>query len=35
MRIPRVDRCATCHMAADRKGFEEASLKELTDRHKS
>jgi mono/diheme cytochrome c family protein len=35
MRIPRVDRCATCHMAADRKGFEEASLKELTDRYKS
>lgn len=29
MRIPRVDRCATCHMAAERKGFEEASLKEL------
>jgi mono/diheme cytochrome c family protein len=24
MRIPRVDRCATCHVAADRKGFEEA-----------
>src|SRR5262245_10021058 len=35
MRIPRVDRCATCHMAADRKGFEEASLKELTDKYKS
>ena len=29
MKIPRVDRCATCHMAAERKGFEEASLKEL------
>ncbi len=23
MKIPRVDRCATCHVAADRKGFEE------------
>ncbi|HEY7112496.1 MAG TPA: c-type cytochrome [Thermoanaerobaculia bacterium] len=23
MRIPRVDRCATCHVAADRRGFEE------------
>ncbi len=30
MRIPRVDRCQTCHMAADRKGFEKASLDELT-----
>ena len=25
MKIPRVDRCATCHIAADRKGFEDAS----------
>ena len=24
MRIPRVDRCATCHIAADRKGFEDS-----------
>ncbi len=24
MKIPRVDRCATCHIAAERKGFEEA-----------
>ncbi|MGE5278595.1 MAG: c-type cytochrome [Acidobacteriota bacterium] len=24
MKIPRVDRCATCHVAADRKGFEDA-----------
>jgi len=24
MRIPRVDRCTTCHVAAERKGFEEA-----------
>ncbi|HYB53518.1 MAG TPA: c-type cytochrome, partial [Thermoanaerobaculia bacterium] len=23
MKIPRVDRCATCHVAADRKGFED------------
>ncbi|HKF44843.1 MAG TPA: c-type cytochrome [Thermoanaerobaculia bacterium] len=33
MRIPRVDRCGTCHMAADRKGFEKASLDELTTRY--
>src|SRR5262249_54468360 len=33
MRIPRVDRCGTCHMAADRKGFEKASLEELTTRY--
>ena len=25
MRIPRVDRCETCHIAAERKGFEDAS----------
>ncbi|MDQ6894532.1 MAG: c-type cytochrome [Acidobacteriota bacterium] len=25
MKIPRVDRCSTCHVAADRKGFEDAS----------
>lgn len=31
MRIPRVDRCETCHIAADRKGFENASLKELVE----
>ncbi len=24
MQIPRVDRCTTCHIAADRKGFEDA-----------
>ena len=24
MRIPRVDRCTTCHIGADRKGFEDA-----------
>jgi peptidoglycan hydrolase CwlO-like protein len=33
MRIPRVDRCQTCHMAADRKGFEKASLDELSTRY--
>lgn len=33
MRIPRVDRCQTCHMAADRKGFEKASLEELSARY--
>jgi mono/diheme cytochrome c family protein len=33
MRIPRVDRCQTCHMAADRKGFDKASLEELSSRY--
>ena len=33
MKIPRVDRCTTCHMAADRKGFEKASLDELVTEH--
>jgi mono/diheme cytochrome c family protein len=32
MRIPRVDRCATCHIASDRKGFEPASVQELTEK---
>ncbi len=27
MRIPRVDRCTTCHVAADRKGFEDPRIK--------
>ncbi len=35
MKIPRVDRCTTCHMAADRKGFEKASLDELIAKHPS
>ncbi len=35
MKIPRVDRCQTCHMAADRKGFEKASLDELSTRYPS
>ena len=26
MRIPRVDRCTTCHVAADRDGFEDPKL---------
>src|SRR5262249_29974534 len=30
MRIPRVDRCSTCHMAADRKGSEKALSDEVT-----
>ena len=29
MRIPRVDRCATCHVAADRNGFEDAEERRL------
>ena len=33
MKIPRVDRCATCHVAADRKGFEEASIKTVFRTH--
>ena len=33
MRIPRVDRCTTCHIAADRKGFEEASIREVFRTH--
>ncbi len=28
MRIPKVDRCTTCHIAADRKGFEDPRIKE-------
>ena len=28
MRIPRVDRCTTCHIAADRKGFEDPRIKD-------
>jgi len=27
MRIPRVDRCTTCHVGADRKGFEDPKIK--------
>jgi len=26
MRIPRIDRCETCHIGADRKGFDDAKL---------
>jgi mono/diheme cytochrome c family protein len=35
MKIPRVDRCTTCHMAADRKGFEKASLDGLVAKYPS
>lgn len=35
MKIPRVDRCGTCHMAADRKGFEKPSVQELVGTHPS
>jgi mono/diheme cytochrome c family protein len=28
MRIPKVDRCTTCHIAADRKGFDDPRIKE-------
>jgi cbb3-type cytochrome oxidase cytochrome c subunit len=32
MKIPRVDRCTTCHMAAELKGFEKAAIEELVAR---
>ena len=35
MKIPRVDRCQTCHMASDQKGFEKASLDEISARYPS
>jgi mono/diheme cytochrome c family protein len=35
MKIPRVDRCETCHIAADRKGFDEASLQQLVEERPS
>ena len=28
MKIPRVDRCTTCHVAADRKGFEDPKIRD-------
>src|SRR5262245_4104397 len=28
MQIPRVDRCTTCHIAADRKGFDDPRIRE-------
>ncbi len=33
MRIPRVDRCTTCHVAADRKGFEDPKIREVFRTH--
>jgi mono/diheme cytochrome c family protein len=33
MRIPRVDRCTTCHIAADRKGFEDPKIKTVYRTH--
>ena len=33
MRIPRVDRCTTCHIAADRKGFEDPKIKAVFRTH--
>jgi mono/diheme cytochrome c family protein/peptidoglycan hydrolase CwlO-like protein len=33
MRIPKVDRCETCHIAAERTGFEDAKLNEVFRTH--
>jgi hypothetical protein len=33
MRIPRVDRCTTCHMGADRKGFEDPKIRTVYRTH--
>ena len=33
MQIPRVDRCTTCHVAADRKGFEDPKIREVYRTH--
>ena len=33
MRIPRVDRCTTCHLAADRKGFDDPKIRPLFRSH--
>ncbi len=33
MRIPRVDRCTTCHVAADRKGFEDPHIRTVFRTH--
>ncbi len=33
MQIPRVDRCTTCHVAADRKGFEDPKIREVFRTH--
>ncbi len=33
MKIPKVDRCTTCHIAADRKGFEDPAIKPVFRTH--
>ena len=33
MKIPKVDRCTTCHIAADRKGFEDPKIKTVFRTH--
>ena len=33
MRIPRVDRCTTCHVAADRKGYDNPKWNEVLRSH--
>ncbi len=33
MKIPKVDRCTTCHIAADRKGFEDPKIKPIFRTH--
>jgi mono/diheme cytochrome c family protein len=33
MKIPKVDRCTTCHVAADRKGFEDPKIKTVFRSH--
>jgi mono/diheme cytochrome c family protein len=33
MKIPKVDRCTTCHIGADRKGFEDPNIKEVFRTH--
>lgn len=33
MKIPKVDRCTTCHIGADRKGFEDPAIKPVFRTH--
>ncbi len=33
MQIPKVDRCTTCHVAADRKGFDDPRIREVYRTH--
>ncbi len=33
MKIPQVDRCTTCHIGADRKGFEDPLIKTVFRTH--